>query len=244
MHSCIQINNQLLRPLQSLVASSKLGRPSTLADVEESPKWRWMNKRWLITTRTFHKRIPPSSAIRGKFFDFFQNLRKSTKKKYFEVTHRYHGKAHAKFGWNPSSSLDATSEQTNPADRQTGLFYKYRLNENIVLQDLWTDSPCAANDYRLSWQMRGGGPSLANWSSMLYSIKRSLVSNKIIQHTAIIGILYCIWPPEKYIICRFFEKGIFLFSSYEPIELVLHAFVTEGIKFFLRAYIVVCLFCA
>ncbi len=35
---------------------------------------------------------------------------------------------HAKFGWNPSSSLGSKSEQTNKqTDRQTGLFYIYRL---------------------------------------------------------------------------------------------------------------------
>ena len=57
------------------------------------------------------------------FFEFFKNyapLGGSTQKKYFEVTHRAHGMAHAKFGWNPSSSLASKSEQTNKqTDRQT-----------------------------------------------------------------------------------------------------------------------------
>ena len=48
------------------------------------------------------------------------------KKKYFEVTHRVQGEVHAKFGWNPSSSLSSKSEQTNKqTDRQTGLVYIY-----------------------------------------------------------------------------------------------------------------------
>ncbi len=71
----------------------------------------------------------PSLAIWGKFgfFEFFQNytpLGGSTEKKYFEVTHRVQGEVHAKFGWNPSSSLGSKSEQTNKqTDRQASFIY-------------------------------------------------------------------------------------------------------------------------
>ena len=79
------------------------------------------------------KRIPPSVLGHvGKvwIFEFFQNYTPPggvNQKKYFEVTHRVQGEAHAKFGWIPSSSLGSKSEQTNKqTDRQTGLFYIYR----------------------------------------------------------------------------------------------------------------------
>ncbi len=58
---------------------------------------------------SFSKIIPPWGRVNAK--------------KYFEITHRYQGVLHAKFGWNPSS-LSSKSKQTNTqTDRQTGLFY-------------------------------------------------------------------------------------------------------------------------
>ncbi len=76
------------------------------------------------------KRIPPSFlGHMGKviFFSFSKiipPLGGSTQKKYFEVTHRYQWVAHAKFGWNPSSSLGSKSEQTNKqTDRQASFIY-------------------------------------------------------------------------------------------------------------------------
>ncbi len=43
-------------------------------------------------------------------------------KKYFEVTNRVQGEVHAKFGWNPSSSLGSKSEQTNKQTNRPVLY--------------------------------------------------------------------------------------------------------------------------
>ncbi len=69
-----------------------------------------------------------------------------TQKKYFEVTHRVQGEAHAKFGWDPSCGSGSKSEQTDrQTDRQTGLFYIY------------ID--------RHRWERVGGGESLVNFDT-------------------------------------------------------------------------------
>ncbi len=64
----------------------------------------------------------------GESFDFFPKIIPSlggpTQKKYFEVTHRVQGEVHAKFGWNPSSSLGFKSEQTSKQP-DTPLSYVY-----------------------------------------------------------------------------------------------------------------------
>ncbi len=72
----------------------------------------------------------PSWAILGKFgfLELFQNYtspgggQAANPKKYFEVTHRVQGEVHAKFGWNPFSSLGSKSKQTN---KQTDRYLLY-----------------------------------------------------------------------------------------------------------------------
>ncbi len=85
----------------------------------------WISLCW---RRTFHCSTSP--WINGG----------SPPKKFLDNIPKVHGEVHAKFGWNPSSSLAAkpcTDRQTN---KQTGLFYVYR--------------------YRLSW----------DWNSSLFSV--------------------------------------------------------------------------
>ncbi len=58
-------------------------------------------------------------------FEFFQIYTPPggiNPKKNFEVTHRYQGVIHAKFGWNPSSSLGSKSEQIDKQTNRQGSF--------------------------------------------------------------------------------------------------------------------------
>ncbi len=88
------------------------------------PVFNFSRKTPITCAKRFRKRcskiIPPSVLGHlGKvlIFLFFQNYTLpgggATQKKYFEVTHRVQGEVHAKFGWNPSSSLGFKSEQTS-----------------------------------------------------------------------------------------------------------------------------------
>ncbi len=188
-----------------------LGRP-----IENHPK-KIIILRKRCCKRCRKRTTPPALGHLGKFgFLSFSKiippLGGSTQKKYFEVTHRVQGEVHAKFGWNPSSSLGAKSKQT---DRQTGLFYINRLLYGMqkscsefvspdILLDLGFCSP------RLDTLLQLGAPVSGEMS--LGDEHRSWTLPLQLGHFSWLSFLTRgLWPPANHPL-----NGVLLFFFVKP----------------------------